>query len=183
VTNNFQIPKIIRPNPIDGSKMSVIQSEALAGDAFTSTPQVAKTCRPCLLRSAAYYTIRYDNNQGVRTACTLSCLGKPYNKVSFMLPNSKSTIISVLESFSNTDPSITKEKIDAVVRILDNDASPGNAEDTILTRSETATRFHMSVKAVDYHCRRGDFKRVYIGSSSRARGISRRSVEAALQTH
>ena len=90
---------------------------------------------------------------------------------------SKETVQGVLNGLSKNDPSITQQKIDAVIKLLED--AP---KDEILSREEVAKRFRISVKAVDYHCRMGHFRRVRIGSSKRARGISLASVEAATIT-
>ena len=90
---------------------------------------------------------------------------------------SKETVQGILNGLSKNDPSITQQKIDAVIKLLED--AP---KDEIVSREEVARRFKMSVKAVDYHCRKGDFRRVRIGTSKRARGISLASVEAATIT-
>ena len=94
-----------------------------------------------------------------------------------MQSGNKEVVQSLLNGLSKNDPSITQQKIDAVIKLLED--AP---KDEIVSREEVARRFKMSVKAVDYHCRKGHFRRVRIGSSKRARGISLASVEAATIT-
>lgn len=165
-------------NHIDGSQAALLYFMPPAGDARHGTPRVVEADHPCPSRPAAYNTILYDNGLGARTAGVPCILGEKCNEYSSRMQSvSKETVQGILNGLSKNDPSITQQKIDAVIKLLED--AP---KDEIVSREEVARRFKMSVKAVDYHCRKGDFRRVRIGTSKRARGISLASVEAATIT-
>lgn len=165
-------------NHIDGSQAALLYFMPPAGDARHGTPRVVEADHPCPSRPAAYNTTLYDNDLGARTAGVPYILGEKCNEYSSrMQSGNKEVVQSLLNGLSKNDPSITQQKIEAVIKLLED--AP---KDEILSREEVARRFRMSVKAVDYHCRMGHFRRVRIGSSKRARGISLASVEAATIT-
>ena len=165
-------------NHIDGSDATLLYYTPLVGDARHGTPRVVEAGGPSPSKPAAYHTTLYDNDLGARTARVPYLLGEKCNEYSSKMQSvSKETVQGVLNGLSKNDPSITQQKIDAVIKLLED--AP---KDEILSREEVARRFRMSVKAVDYHCRKGHFRRVRIGSSKRARGISLASVEAATIT-
>lgn len=96
------------------------------------------------------------------------------------LASTQSAIMSALEFSRKMDPSVTDATIKAVFQALNGTQDNPGPKDYILSRKEVAKRFGFSLKAVDYHCRKGNFKRIRIGNSTRARGISGLSVEAVL---
>lgn len=87
-------------------------------------------------------------------------------------------LVSLLETLHKTDKAITKEKIRTILSILDED--PSTLEDEVISRERVAEICNLSPKMVDVYCRNGVFQRVKFRGSTRASGISLKSVMSAI---
>lgn len=87
-------------------------------------------------------------------------------------------LVSLLETLKKTDKAITKEKINAILSILDED--PSIVEDQVISRERVASLCNISPKMVDVYCRNRVFQRVKFRGSTRASGISLKSVMCAI---
>jgi len=102
------------------------------------------------------------------------------NRGSHILKQSRETILATLMVLQKYDTAITDEKIRRVVSVLDWPSDDWLDGDRIVSREDVAARCNISPKAVDAYCREGTFRRVRLGNSSRASGISAKSVSEAI---
>ena len=87
-------------------------------------------------------------------------------------------IVSLLETLHKIDKAVTKEKINTILSILDED--PSILEDQVVSRERVAHICNLSPKMVDVYCRNRVFQRVTFRGSTRASGISLKSVMSAI---
>lgn len=90
---------------------------------------------------------------------------------------------TTIRSICRADGTISEEQIDSAIAALEGKvkmSAEKPVQDRLLSRQEVARLINRQVETVDYYCRKGAFRRVFIGGSTRSSGISEASVNAWL---
>lgn len=87
---------------------------------------------------------------------------------------------NTLRSILALDQSVDPERIDRAMRILKGDPLETSDMDSVISYAETMRRLGISRVTLHRYCKRGLLTPLY-GCSSRARGISRQSLNAFLR--
>lgn len=92
-----------------------------------------------------------------------------------------SAINTMLSGLKSTDVTLTDELICKIMSLCKGAqvSSDGELPDFSISRDEAAFIIGKDVRTVDYYCRNGSFRRITIGNSTRASGISAFSLAKA----
>lgn len=92
-----------------------------------------------------------------------------------------SAINTMLSGLKSTDAALTDELICKIMSLCKGAQvlSDGELPDFSISRDEAAFIIGKDVRTVDYYCRNGSFRRIRIGNSTRASGISAFSLARA----
>lgn len=90
-------------------------------------------------------------------------------------------INTMLSSLKSTDATLTEELICKIISLCKGTPVALDREipDFSISRDEAAFIIGKDVRTVDYYCRNGSFRRITIGNSTRASGISAFSLAKA----
>jgi len=98
--------------------------------------------------------------------------------VIYMTKTSAKLIQGVLKTIADTDATFTERDENTINQVI-NGTFYEQQPDFLLTRSLVAKIIGKDEKTVDFYCSRGDFKKIKIGNSKKACGISALSVANA----